>query len=341
MLQIRHLPPSRLMMNSFPFAYLALHEGSRRVSLERLDLRPDHALSVELAGAEWLFIWMTETRDEGITQHTLKGQVTRGVASQVALGIGWDFPAWSIENYVLVPGAVYGGNRFVREPDGYPPPTKGPQPGEPRDRLHTIDLPGLRLAEDPAQSWLDQYSLDAAVPGIGVQLAATGEGFFAFTRQLSNVGAYNYEVLENDSRTSAQLLVGTPGLRHEKAYAIPYQRPGGYVLDSDDQAVDLAEGEAIICEVSVHQFACPDRQTLFQRCFTYRDALFQDPPLRKEVPFSYTWDTIHRKQNAVNWRENLSLYQTSILGEAEPPAPTLLFQVGWCGGLIVTYPMLQ
>jgi hypothetical protein len=269
----------------------------------------------------------------------MSARSVRGTAREVAAGILLEDLEWSPDAYVLIPGAVYNGNRFVCEPHDYPPLESGPLPGEDRRNLRIIDLP--RLNRDPGPSYLDQMSIDAATPALGIYFSRRRKALLILTEQETEHGPFNYEVLESADRTSAKILVGTPEIRHDRYFSILYLEPGGHVSPSTDRTADIGEGEGIEFSLQLHWFECGSVQGLFDRLFELRSGCFDNPPLKKEIPSSAVMDIIENKQNATNWRESMSLYQTSILGNRNPPPGALLFQSGWCGGMISTLPLLQ
>jgi hypothetical protein len=327
---------------NFPFpiqAYVAGHTGSTRTGLTACLPGKSGVWEAEAGGAIWEGCVAIHEEGPGHLSAEFTARVIEGTAREVAAGILLEDPGWSPDAYVLIPGAVYAGNRFVCEPHGYPPPESGPLPGEDRRNLRIIDLP--RLNRDPGPSHLDQLSIDAATPALGIYYPERRKGLLMLTQQATEHGPFNYEILESGDRSTARILVGTPGIRHDRYYSIRYREPGGYVSPSTDRTVDIEEGECIQFPLQLYWFDCGSAQELFDRLFELRSSCFTDPLLKKEIPFSAVWDIIERKQNATNWRESMNLYQTSILGKREPPPAALLFQSGWCGGMISTYPLLQ
>ncbi len=268
----------------------------------------------------------------------LSARVTSGHARQVAVGLSLIDEAWSEANYVLIPGAVYAGNRFVVRPHNYPPPMWGPTSREDRDEIHTIDLPGLRRS---GESWLDQMSIDAAVPALCIYFPERRRALCLFTAQQGSHGCFNYEVIENERRDRAEILLGCPGMRHGRYFSVKWKEPSGYALPSEDRAVDLEAGESIVFDFQLHWIDCASIHELFEHVFAQRKSCFEEVPLKKEIPFSAVFETIERNQNENKWREEWDLYQTSILGENTLPVATLLFQSGWCGGMLGCYPLLQ
>ncbi|MGC9452441.1 MAG: hypothetical protein ACP5I4_13460 [Oceanipulchritudo sp.] len=151
---------------------MAEHKGSHRTRLNRVPARGHDAVELSAGGGTWHM-----RLDEAGDLHAVKGQVIKGNPREVAWGLSLFDPEWSTENYVLIPGAVYGGNCFHAKPYAYAPPVVGPDP-EGTDRTPWIgDLPRLQLEAGP--SHLDQLSIDTATPRNGRVLSPAAEGPFS------------------------------------------------------------------------------------------------------------------------------------------------------------------
>ena len=60
-------------------------------------------------------------KHEGIVDYIVKYTLLGQNASQVSVGVNFDFEDWSAENFVFVPSIVYNGNRFDKKVMNYPP----------------------------------------------------------------------------------------------------------------------------------------------------------------------------------------------------------------------------
>lgn len=98
---------------------LTRQEDSHIVETQRRPIAGASACSA--FGADWEPGFRSGTPD-----CRFHASVTQGTARNVAAGLSWTDPEWSVENYVLIPGAVYNGNRFHSQPYDYSPPTVGP-----------------------------------------------------------------------------------------------------------------------------------------------------------------------------------------------------------------------
>jgi len=318
------------MHESFPFStdvLLARHEGSHLAETIRLPLQDLPAIPATF-GAEWEIQFSSDAPSS-----RLSAEVTTGAVQNVAVGMSWTDEYWSTDNYVLIPGAVYNGNRFHSQPYFYSPPKVGPDP-EGTDRTPWIgDLP--RLSLEPGPSHLDQMSVDAATPGMGIFFPARSKALVLLTEQKNEWGPFGFELIEDEDRSTAEIRLMSPGLRHDHYFTLQ----GGYVLPSPDRAANLNSGDVIHLPFHLHWIDCTSPQDLFDFFFAHRADCFENPPLKKEIPFSAVWDILEEKHNRENWRDELSLYQVSI--NNDPPSPPMLFQSGWTGGMITPYAMIQ
>ena len=322
---------------------LARHTGRVRTALLSLPLTPARPAHADFAGARWCLSLITEEKSPGTLVCKLTATVERGQANGVAIGLRWSDDTWSTTNHVLIPGAVYAGNRFTAERRRYPPAIRhvGQQTG--RCILDVGDIP--RLSAEPGRSHLDQTSLDAAVPGLGIYFPDRHEAVLLLTPQTSSHGAYGFEVIESADRTQAEILLLAPGFLHPVPGDDATQMGIGntaaaHLHPENGRPADLAAGQFIILEFEWHRFSCTDVHGLFERVFTHRTALFTSALPRTEMmPFSAAWDMLHTKHNTLNWNEHSGLYQIGL--PWAPDQHTQFWQNGWCGGGMTTLAMIQ
>ncbi len=329
---------------------LAAHSGRERTQIRDVLLDvPSGAAApqtqfTDFAGARWRLDLHARSKAPGVLACSFSATIETGRADAVAAGLCWTPRTWSTEDYVLIPGAVYAGNRFDAARRPYPPTIR--HIGQHADALllDVGDIP--RLADRPGRSHLDQTSLDAAVPGIGIRFSTTQDALLLLTPQNSNQGPIGVEVIENDARDRAEILLLAPGFLHPLPgdddplagignQAVAHRHP------QNARPIDLRAGQSIRFEFEWHTFACPDVHTLFERVFAHRTALFPEAalPLPKVLPFSAAWDILHAKHNAQNWNPAHQLYTLGIPWVADQA--TQFWQTGWTGGGITTLAMIQ
>ena len=332
-------------MSSLPVTYaLARHDGRVRTELAGPPLEPGRSTRTEFAGAMWRLDCAVRDTAPGIKTYTVSATVESGSAQGVAAGLRWTDPAWSTANYVLIPGAVYAGNRFSALRRPYPPHIR--DLGQNGHRLH-LDIGDVpRLSAEPGRSHLDQTSLDAAVPGMGLYFPARRQAWLWLTPQASAHGPYGFELIENAERTAAEILLLTPGFIHPIPDD-PDAEPGIGKLSAvhlhpeNARPASLGAGDSLQLRFELHQFECPDAAGLFTRLFQHRNNLFREParPAPEVLPFSAAWDLVARKHNADNWHEGRGLYRIGLAWL--PGQYTQFWQNGWVGGGATAYAMAQ
>jgi len=307
---------------------VAEHERSRRTCLHHFPVSDQSLAQIQVGDAHWDL----SLDSCGGHSYAMSAKVSAGSVTNVAAGLCFHDAAWSVENYVLIPGAVYGGNRFHAEQYDYSPPVVGPDP-KGSDRTPWVgDIP--RLSRMAGTSHLDQQSIDGATPALAIYFPERRKALCLLTKQCTAHGTFGYEVIENEDRSGADILLMAPGMRHNKYFTI-----SGYTEVSPDRATNLAEGDCIEMPFHLHWIDCGSIQALHDFIFEHRYDAMPPEPLRNEISFSAIWDILHEKHNRENWHEDLNLYQVSI--NQDPPNPFMLFQSGWVGGMITTLPMIQ
>lgn len=269
----------------------------------------------------WLLAWEgTEAIDGGLDL-ALTFTLTDGQERAVAVAFNVDFHEWSKRNYVLLPGAVYNGNRFRSLFVPYPPMFEDPDD-------QRVDLPVTitrvpRLSDTSGPSRIQQSTGDPATPAVGCFLRKQKQGFWMLTQQQTRFGNSGLYVEENCDRSAATFTVAAPCVR-EKLYSYSRSRPSG------DAAADWSAGDAVTLRVRLYCFDCPDVQGLFDKFFDIRKALTGGVSFLPVLPLHAAAKLIEEHYNRDNWREDMQYYTVSTgRGPAE-------FQLGWVGGCMQT-----
>lgn len=83
-----------------------------------------------------------------------KGEITfaleKGAFPSGSVGIRFDFSRWSQNIYVMMPAAVYNGNRYRAVPQEYPPYLREEQGAGPAISTTITDVPRLRPENGPS-----------------------------------------------------------------------------------------------------------------------------------------------------------------------------------------------
>lgn len=222
------------------------------------------------------------------------------------------FPEWEDDCYVMMPGCAYNGNRFPRVKRSYPPMYRREEIGEKGSALIT-DVPALN---PDGTGEIQVTAGDMAVPCVGIFNRQKCQGFFLFTQQHikgKNLGF----TLRPGSITVSYPAMRSDIYRHCK----PHDTSG-------DVGIPIQPGEELSSRFLVDVFPCKDIPAFYARFFVLRKSLLSD----ERAPFLYTrqlWDLMERHFNTENWSGE---YYAEV---------SHVWQCGWVGGGMSTYPLLK
>ncbi len=274
------------------------------------------------SGATWR-VSRVSTEAPGLADHTFRFDVTAGTAKEAGAALEFAFAGWSRGNYVLVPAAVYAGNRFRALKLPYSPrmPEEDCTLNPP---LTMSDVPRLEVGEAP--SLLELKAGDMATPAFAVYAPALGRAVLVLFEASSAWGETGLRIEETAGNDQAFFRVLAPGIRSKRYTHMDRN------VTSPDRAADQAAGASVEIRVRVLTFACGSEAALFQRYFAERKALAPQPERLNRVPFTKAFSLIEEKYNRECWEEKTNLYLT------EPNrASSYTWQAGWCGGIINTF----
>jgi hypothetical protein len=276
-----------------------------------MDMR-DAAEATDTNGVVWkLNIESAAVSDQPDAQdYRLSWVVRKGQVEATSVGVIFEFKDWSPENFVLVPAAVYDGNRFEIKKIGYPPYWY--DPNEWRISMPTTMTANPTLGREPGSGRIHLNTGDASVPLIAYQSPAKKIGWMVQTTQGSRFGNHELLVEENEGRTTARFEIYTP-LASWKA------------------------GETVTIPIRVYHFPAKTRTDMLHRFLSARKEL--NPAERKEeLPFSTAWKLLSNLYQDHRWDERTGLYWFSDVGPNK--SWNNIWQLGWCGGGQNTLPML-
>jgi hypothetical protein len=258
---------------------------------------------------------------------TARFTVTAGEARECGAGVSFLFDDWRTENYVLVPGAVYNGNRFETRTMSYPPRLTDPADLGSDTPIIVSDVPRLNL--HPGVSRLQLLTGDGATPAAGFYCPRNETGFLLLTVQGTETGDSGLSIEESDDRSKAVFSVCAPGVRQDMMYMMcTTQAP------SRDRGADLVAGDCITLRLRLFMFTCPSVQHLFDLLARVRKDVTGPVTRSHAVPFSHAWMLMEEKQNRDNWCENPGFY-------SQESGLRPLFGTGWGGcGIVINTPLL-
>ncbi|GIO29616.1 MULTISPECIES: hypothetical protein [Paenibacillus] len=244
---------------------------------------------------------------------------------------------WKKDNYVLMPGAVYNGNRFTSVPLQYPPYYQPAENCSYADAEVITSIPHLDF--EKTQSQISLLSGDMASPLCG---------FYDFNGQSGSVllgehqcGSYytGFTVDENQTDREAFFVLSAPGVREATQYFFGDQNDGqGFRPDnlapSQDTGALFKQGQSLTLTVCVFQWQQISLQDFFKLVNGAKTTL-ENPNIFYNVPFYKAYTSIKEKYQQENFTKE-GYYSVGT----DWNIPQQCWQAGWIGGGINCYPFL-
>jgi hypothetical protein len=258
-----------------------------------------------------------------------KFKLEKGSMTSSAVAVTFDFAAWSIRNYVMIPAIVYDGNRFRALSGGY-------MPVYPVDMYYNRNSP-LALSDNPRlalnsgeQSRIELSTSSAATPAMTFFSPSQKRGFVLLTEQRTTLGNSGMVLEERADRTHASFSLTAPVVRE--------RIPGfGGFFKSDDSAPTWNEGDEVTIRFAVHSFPVDDIPSFLLRFMDLRKSFSGDNHTHNITPMSAVLDFTRFQTDQYRWNDTYRCYV--------PETPwdgfglRKVFQIGWVGGMMNTYPM--
>ena len=264
----------------------------------------------------------------GVFDLTVRFRCVRGRVRQAVVSLELNFSGWSDRNYVLLPAAVYNGNRFLSRKIPYSPKLYFVQDIGADKPVIITDVPRLNIGEGVSR--IQERSGSLSVPAIGFHDPQRQRGFLLFTKQGNKLGDYGLGIEETRQRDRAIISITSPVVRELHNYRI---------CDSEspslDQPRDFTAGDTVEISCRIHVFSAPKLQQLFDRFAEVRKQLFPPVQPKPALPFSACLALQEKKFNRDNFVRRHGYYSVG-------PRQNFLqdWQIGWTGGMISTYPLL-
>lgn len=293
---------------------LVLHQYRDQTLLERASVPYDTATRAALAGGDWSIEPAVEASGDHAVTLRLRVTLTAGRAEQVALGAEIELADWSREHYLLMPGAVYAGNRFrthtTHRTEGLPELGLTPQ------IIMGPDVPRLNVGDGPSR--VQMLSGDLSFPAVAIHFPSLQRGLIVTTVAATPIGYTSLALSENDERTRAVIRILAPGVRQDGRF-------NGRACN--DRAADWNAGDAVEVPLHFDLFAAPKLQTVYDRLFDVRAKMDLPKRTHHEIPFSEVWRIQEKKFNEQNWVQKYGYYSVGMR-ESRPQD----WQSGWVGG---------
>ncbi len=228
------------------------------------------------------------------------------------------------KSYVIAPGAMYDGNRFVVSPQPYCPYllTEGVSPEGP---IVQADIP--RLSSDT--SYYVEYAANAlTIPAIGIY------------DPLKQLGCTIRLPIYGDWGVTGVNIKTLPGRSIEIEITLPVRREKRYRFcdwisaEDTESGVSLLAGQRLVCPLTFEVFAAPNVSSLVKRLADIGFASLGSQPRVNCITFEAAAESIERKYDDNNWDEAHGFYWSGL--KSQTPYP---LQTGWVGGGAAFYAM--
>ena len=269
---------------------------------------------------------------DGSIKIEAKFKLEKGSMRSSGVAVTFDFADWSTNNYVMIPAIVYNGNRFRTIYGGY-------MPVYPADMYYNKSCP-LSFSDDPRlalnagePSKIELSTSSASTPAMTFFSPFKKQGFILLTEQKTRFGNSGMIVEENASRTSASFSLTAPCVR-EKI-------PGfGGFFKSGDNAVTWNAGDEVVIRFSVYSFPVNDIPGFLEKFMDVRKALTGENHPRNITPMSAILKYSAWQTDNYRWYEDADykLYSLDVVENFF--GYKKVFQLGWVGGMMNTFPML-
>ncbi len=305
------------------------HRGTERVDTWKTRGAPNETTQLITAGNCRIAVstvthWCGDGWQLLVTFRVLEGKLSAG-----ALSVALEFSKWSAKNYVLLPGAVYAGNRFESRKISYPPLLdKLADIGPDRPEIVT-DIPRLNNGVGPSRIQL--VTRDLATPAVGVWNPQIRRGLWTCCPVATRCGDIGIDLVENETRDQAILRLLTPCVRERFAYVIgdTQGRP------SPDRPRDLEQGMVVNLPLWLEFSQAVSVPAFVTEFGAHRKKYANGKITRCEIPLSAAAALVAEKMDRENWQDGLGYYATDNTNQ-KPPS----WQMGWVGGAMVTLPLL-
>jgi len=240
------------------------------------------------------------------------------------ISLALDLDAWSRDNYVMLPGACYAGNRFESRFIGYPPLLTEPADIGPHVPPIVTDIPRLNLHQGPSR--LEIAAADLATPAVAVFLPSEKLGLILLVDPATSVGRTGISIAESDDRRQASIAASTPCLREgHRTEGAPGPR---------ERPILPQPGTSITLRARLHAFDCEEIGQLTERLFALRKTITGATSRAHTLPFSAAFAAHEARVNA------RFVPKRGFLALGARDSAYAIWQTGWCGGFGQTLPLL-
>lgn len=258
----------------------------------------------------------------------VKMKCISGKLNSASVSVSVEVDNWSEKNYVLMPSAVYNGNRYDWRRLRYSPKLYEVQDIGIDKPIILTDIP--KLNSNGEVSRIQARSGDMASPSIGFISDTTKTGIWLLTKQGNNLGDYGISIAESKDRTKATIAITSPIVREQFVYKICDAH-----YPSWDVPKDFKAGDEVIITLRLYGFKAPTTQSIFDKYALIRKDLSGDSLLANALPYATCMQMLEQKFNDKNFVPEYGYYSVGFRENYMQD-----WQIGWTGGMISTYPLL-
>lgn len=299
---------------------------NEKIAFEEITLVPGEQY-ISLGKSKWQVELSEDEYVRGNKEIQVIFRCMEGQISNASISIDVSIDDWSLDNYLLMPAAVYNGNRYPSVVSNYVPFwNELSQLG--------VDKPILlsnqpRLNYKGGASEIQLRSGAMSIPSVGIQNPKTESGTWFFFNQENEQGDYGVTFTENKLRNHAELSLISPVVREKTKYFIANND-----APSEDIPANFVKGNVVSFTLKMVQFDAKNTQELFNKWINYRKDYHSKDIVTTDCSLSNAFKIIEEKFNRQNWRD-LGYYATGTDGTFHQE-----WQIGWTGGMITTLPLL-
>lgn len=241
------------------------------------------------------------------------------------------------DNFVFVPGAVYGGNRFESRKLAYPPYAEIPESEKLTHGPVITDIP--RLSSENTRSEIQFRSGDMTTPALGFFDAKKKRGIILLGCHKVNQDYTGFHIEEDLEKGKLYFSISFPAVREETKYFFGEKEDGsGFYPDnqakSDDKGICFEEGEQFQLDYRIYSFYADD----LNACFAYFNDIRQTLEtgcMKHTLPFAAAYREVRDKYQRENYHpEGYYTVGTDWSIQCQ------CFQAGWIGGGMNYYSFL-
>lgn len=251
----------------------------------------------------------------------------------VSVGMTFQMEDWQRDSYIMIPAAVYDGNRFRIHKVTYPPMFT-PDMYEKNPEVTVTDIP--HLSKD-SEGYISLRAGDSSVPAVFIYQKNPGK-MTAFLYPChpeegmeSGVQIHEYE---EQGTLHLEVLIAAPIVRSKGMYRFGEIRSDA---PCEDPAVSLEAQESLKMWVDVYEEDCEDLAAFYRRAMELSrmpERIAGDYSLPQEVPLAHGFRLVEDKYNRWSWNPKENFY---YVGEGQNLYA--YWQTGWVGGINAAYPL--